>query len=120
MVNAIEYGPSFIAWWSALQPSWRVSDSSAVLSKNVPANETWAALGKGGSAGLYVVIMALSWWINAVGADAEGSGIWVIVEDFTWVLQQVHEIKIKSHVKKRGTTVEESTVAKRYAFYIFK
>ena len=87
MVNAIEYRPSFIAWWSALQPSWCVSDSSTVLSKNVPANETWAALGKGGSAGLYVVIMALSWWINTVGADAEGSGIWqyfTVPHRFQW------------------------------------
>jgi len=38
-----EYGPQFCAWWTAMQPTWRVLPGGQ-YSRVVPADETWASL----------------------------------------------------------------------------
>ena len=54
-----DYMLCFEAWWMALQPLCRTPNG--LLSRAVPAKEVWTLLKKGGSAGFYVVVMALSW-----------------------------------------------------------
>jgi hypothetical protein len=86
-----DYGSRFQAWWKAIQPSWRLTSSTS-LSRDVPANsakETWAGLKKGGSAGLYVVVMALSWWIASLKGDLGDSRVYETVNDIAWVLSLV-------------------------------
>lgn len=67
-----------------MQPAWRI-ESDGALSRNNPAQETWTSLKKGGSAGLYVVVMALSWWIAGLKEGSDESRAWKIVDDVTWV-----------------------------------
>lgn len=85
-----DYASRFEAWWMALQPPWRTPDG--LLSRAVPAKEAWTLLKKGGSAGFYVVVMALSWWISTLPVDEHGSRAWVIVDDVTWVLSKITPI----------------------------
>jgi hypothetical protein len=80
------YGKWFKDWWTAIQPSWRVNGGS--LSREVPWDETWQMLRKGGTSGVYTVIMGLSWWIAAQHTERDVIA-WDIVDDFTWVLQQL-------------------------------
>jgi hypothetical protein len=59
------------------------------LTKNTPEDEKWGGLMKGGTAGIYTVVVALSWWVKALGKSAEGGDVSTVVQDVTWVLNQV-------------------------------
>ena len=56
------------------------------MSRDVPAAETWVGLKKGGSAGLYIVVMALSWWITSLKGDLDDLELYETVNDIAWVL----------------------------------
>lgn len=75
-----------------MQPSWRTDSAGSTLSdlREVPDDETWQMLRKGGTAGVYVVVMGLSWWILAQSGNRD-SDAWSIVDDLTWVLQQLND-----------------------------
>jgi hypothetical protein len=86
-VQPEEYGKSFMKWWTVLQPSWRKMDDGR-LTKDTPDGEKWGGLLKGGTAGIYTVVVALSWWIKALGTVAEGGEAFLAVRDVAWVLEQ--------------------------------
>jgi hypothetical protein len=88
-VRSEEYGKSFMQWWTALQPSWRRSMANGTLTKDAPDDEKWGGLMKGGTAGIYTVVVALSWWVKALGTVVEGGDASAAVRDVTWVLNQV-------------------------------
>ena len=89
-VNTAEYGKQFMEWWKKIQPSWRVSGSEGVLPlfRDVPATETWQAIRKGGTARVYTIVMGLSWWIMAQRVERDANA-WSVVDDVTWVIQQM-------------------------------
>lgn len=66
---------------------WRTEGD--LLIRDVPENETWQTLRKGGTSGIYIVIVSLSWWVKA--QLAEDTDAWTLVNDFSWVLQQLKE-----------------------------
>lgn len=87
VINVGRYGPMFTAWWKKLQPLWRVQ-GDGTFGQNAPVEEDWQALRKGGTTGIYTVVIALSWWINAQG-DEHDIALWDIVNDISWVIQQL-------------------------------
>jgi hypothetical protein len=86
-------------WWTSLQPTWRKTVDGK-LAKDMPDDEKWGGLMKGGTAGIYTVVIALSWWIKALGSIAHGGDASVAVRDVTWVLDQV----CKTLVSERGSS----------------
>lgn len=110
-----------MAWWIAIQPRWRVADDSSFIYET-PAGEEWHILHKGGSAGLYTVVVALSWWIKALPPAESSTRAWTAVHDVQWVIDQISEnIEIASTTspapqgKKRGCEEsEESGRGKRF------
>jgi hypothetical protein len=118
-----DYEPQFCSWWSALQPSWQILPSGQ-YSREVPADETWANLRKSGSSGIYIVIMALSWWARAViateAADTEHASFWSIVDDFQWVLNQLcdNERKLRKRSRTDSDVIKPGPLAnKRYVLF---
>ena len=103
-VDIDAYGSSFMAWWIAIQPTWRLANDSSFVYAT-PAMEDWRSLHKGGAAGLYTVIVALSWWIKALPLADSSIRAWTAVHDVNWVIDQISE-KIEfgraSPGKKRG------------------
>jgi hypothetical protein len=89
VVQPEEYGKSFKKWWTVLQPSWRQSVVDGKLTKEAPDDEKWEGLMKGGTAGIYIVVVALSWWIKALGTITDGGDASEAVQDVTWVLDKV-------------------------------
>lgn len=75
-------------WWRAVQPEWR-KQTDGPLSRDAPEQESWASLKKGGSAGLYIVVMALSWWVVTLRDISDDPQICATVDDLTWVLSSV-------------------------------
>ena len=59
------------------------------LEKDVPWGEKWDGLAKRGMAGIYVIVMALSWWIKVIETLAPEGEAWGVVQDLHWVLTQM-------------------------------
>ena len=79
-----EFGLTWKNWWTAMQPEWRKGDP---LVKTAPADVDWALLMRGGSNGLALVVMSLSWWVGAV--DAPDLDLSVAIDDVNWVLSEL-------------------------------
>lgn len=71
-----------------MQPSWRRNEADLPLFRDVPDGETWQTLRKGGTAGIYLVVTSLSWWIKAQHIERDVR-VWSAVDDLSWVLQQM-------------------------------
>ena len=92
------YGKAFKEWWITMQPSWRTE--GGLLICDVPEDETWQMLRKGGTSSIYIVIVGLSWWVKAQLAEQD-TDAWTLVNDLSWVLQQMEEslaVLIPCHV----------------------
>ena len=75
-----------------MQPEWR-GDENGMLKQDTPADEDWLALKKGGSAGMYIIVVGLSWWVKAQTTDDSDSvNVWSVVADLSWVFHQMKEI----------------------------
>ena len=86
-----------------LQPSWRIEGD--LLIRSAPQGESWEGLRKGGTAGIYVVIMGLSWWIKLQLMERDPHA-WTAVEDVTWVIQQMTKSASGSTMKTRQRSLE--------------
>ena len=69
-----------------MQPAWRGNRAS--LMRVVPKGENWKTLRKGGTSGMYVVLVGLLWWIKTQRTQHD-SGAWALVDDLSWVIQQM-------------------------------
>ena len=96
-----------MAWWIALQPGWRLAEDGSFIYE-VPRDEDWAGLHKGGKAGLYTVVVALSWWVRALTPQIPSFCAWMAVRDVQWVIDQIC-MKRAPAGKKRG--LEEDSAA---------
>jgi hypothetical protein len=80
-----------------LQPGWRKDDIRSivtlVLFRDIPEGETWQGLRKGGTAGIYVIVMALSWWIKAQQTERDPEA-WSSVDDVLWVLEHMNQTAV--------------------------
>jgi hypothetical protein len=93
-----------MAWWIALQPRWRLAEDGS-FNYNVPEDEDWHVLHKGGKAGLYTVVVALSWWVRALSSEVPSLRVWKAVHDVRWVIEQI-SMKLAPAGRKRP--VEDS------------
>jgi hypothetical protein len=113
-VDADTFGSSFMAWWIALQPEWRIANDGS-FNYEVPADEDWRVLHKGGKTGLYIVVVALSWWVGALTPAIPSFRAWTAVHDVQWVINQIFA-KLPSPATKKRPLEEVAKVgtAKRY------
>ncbi|KAF6750103.1 hypothetical protein DFP72DRAFT_852072 [Ephemerocybe angulata] len=89
-VNSAAYGPRWMAWWRRLQPSWRLigdNTNSIPTSRVLVDDADWSCLEKGGTAGLWTVVVSLSWWLRALSGGEDV--FWLAVDDVSWVLSQL-------------------------------
>jgi hypothetical protein len=101
------YGPKLMKWWKGLQPSWR-AQGDEILGRNMPTGENWSLLRKGGSAGIYTVVMGLSWCIKAQATQHDADS-WIIVNDLTWVIQQMYTtVATSSYTSTRPKRTREA------------
>jgi len=54
----------------------------------VPQDESWQMLKKGGTAGIYIIVVSLSWWVKVQHTERDAD-VWVLVDDLSWVIQQM-------------------------------
>jgi len=94
LIRQGEYGNRFMGWWKNLQPSWHKNNSGTAsfpLFHNVPNGETWQSLRKGGTAGIYVVVVSLSWQVKDQSIERDVNA-WSVVDDLLWVIKQMKRV----------------------------
>lgn len=55
----------------------------------MPQDENWSGIKKGGENGVFLIILALSWWYKAAKSPKEKKECRSAVDDATWVLQKI-------------------------------
>ena len=111
------YGPGFTKWWQSIQPAWRRITEGSLSRAEPYGNDNWTSFAKGGTSSIYVVVMALSWWLRALDTGDTTSDIWANVGDVNWALQRMrHEI---SQSLKRGRDEEQHQGTIKYVTMSF-
>jgi hypothetical protein len=89
--NIMKYKVSWQKWWQGLQPKWRRLDDGT-LSQEVPdINETWICLRRGGPNGIFVIVLAFSWWVKATDGIDDDKELHDALEDIIWVINHMAE-----------------------------
>ncbi|KAF8984122.1 hypothetical protein BDQ17DRAFT_1437145 [Cyathus striatus] len=89
-VDSKLFGLEMVNWWRAIQPEWQKPKDTDTLYRSTPEDYTWMDMEFGGSTGLCMVIMAMSWWLQAGFSDKNNSdSFWILVEDITWSFNQI-------------------------------
>lgn len=100
-VKVAEFATEWYGWWRAMQPAWRRVDEEQSLSRNIPSTEEWDTLARGGSNGLFLVVMALSWWLQGFTSTEPTDEFWSAVSDVVWVLEAITNVLASPSVEKK-------------------
>ncbi|KAF6743251.1 hypothetical protein DFP72DRAFT_828393 [Ephemerocybe angulata] len=112
-IDKATYGSKWAAWWRVLQPSWRKVDPNdkIPMSRAYPEDPDWSSLQKGGTAGLWTVVVSLAWWLQ--GLDESGDLFWLAVGDVSWVLRCLQGDGIAVGEKRLGGECDDDRPQKR-------
>jgi hypothetical protein len=96
-VNATEFGAEWRTWWTSIQPAWREADDWP-LSHVASSGADWGVLEHAGTNGLFLILMALSWWGTEIPSqcDKRRADFVLAIHDVQWVLMEL--------VKNMGTS----------------
>ena len=86
-VDAEKFGAQVLAWWITIQPTTRKAWPPSY--EPLPDNFSFEYFKRGGPNGVFLVILCLSWWANALTADTDHTSFRQVVHNVRWVLQQV-------------------------------
>lgn len=86
------FGESWLRWWKWLQPEWRdVSVWPIPLDSSDHGNRDWESLKKGGHNAMYLVVVALSWWLVSVAHNNDNArSVIEAIQDMAFVLRSIH------------------------------
>ena len=102
-----------LLWCGGLLSNWRLADDGS-FNYEMPKDEDWRVLRKGGLARLYIVVVALSWWIRALTPDNLLFHAWTAVHNVHWVIDQILKMLLPAGKKRPLENSVESSKAKRY------
>lgn len=99
-----------ITWYCRLQPPQRGTSWPLKRSSDAKSWE-WCALQKGGSRGIYLILMAISWVAECDGLDTEEYKL--LIADVNWVLGILIDITTPNPpvIGKRKVTAEKGSKA---------
>jgi hypothetical protein len=113
--NPSEFGAMLMLWWVKMQPTWCEGES---LVRTLPTDANWEPILRGGSNGLSMVVMALSWWVHATGSNGQQDlKLSAAINDVKWVLSELVMLLTSStdtgNKHSRGESTQEEPVSKR-------
>lgn len=86
-VDAEKFGATVLQWWLTIQPTTR--KTWPPVYDNVPDNTSFDYFNHGGPNGVFLMILCLCWWANALTLDMDFAGFNLVVNDVRWVLEQI-------------------------------
>lgn len=86
-VDAETFGAAVTEWWLTIQPTTR--KAWPPTHEPSPEDFSFEYFNCGGPNGVFLVILCLSWWANALTPDTNHTSFGLVVHDVHWVLEQV-------------------------------
>ena len=86
-VNAEAFGANVVKWWLTIQPTTRKAWPPSY--EPLPEGFSFKYFDYGGPNGVFLVVLCLAWWANALNGDADHTNFGLVVRDVRWVLEQV-------------------------------
>lgn len=93
------YAATWKKWWCTLQPQWRNISSWPPSTAAIGPDADWSALSVGGPNGIFLPLMALSWWVGAANGMNDESLQGAV--DMT----RTFELMIAAHVQKHSAVL---------------
>lgn len=86
-VNAEKFGAKVIEWWLTIQPTTRKAWPPTY--EPLPDDFSFDYFNYGGPNGVFLMILCLSWWANALSPNTDHTNFKLVVHDVCWVLEQI-------------------------------
>lgn len=86
-VDAKKFGAQVTKWWITIQPTTRKEWPPTY--KPLPKDFSFDYFNRGGPNGVFLMILCISWWANALTPDMDHTAFKLVVHDVRWVLEQV-------------------------------
>ena len=88
VLDATAYGSKWVEWWTESQPQPR-GTGVWPLPKDVVSDVGWRKFPAHGPNGLFLAVMAMSWWAHAVKSADDVPLFEGAVGDLRWVIQEL-------------------------------
>ena len=86
-VDAERFGTAVLKWWLTIQPTTR--KQWPPTHNPLPNDFSFDYFNRGGPNGVFLVILCLGWWANALTADMDLTNYTLVTNDVRWVLEQI-------------------------------
>ena len=86
-VDAEGFGARVTEWWLTIQPTARKEWPPTY--KPLPEDYSFEYFECGGPNGVFLVVLCLSWWANALTPGMDHTNFGLVVHDVHWTLQQI-------------------------------
>lgn len=106
--NVKEYAVAWRSWWEFLQPAWRESETWPPV-REVPADENWASLRRGGPNGIFHILVTLSWWSGKCLTTHDRDAYVSAQEDVKWVFEQIYFSLEDQNRSEKSTSATSSS-----------
>ena len=83
-----DYSESWKAWWIGCQPPGR-AEGSWPFSREFRPDTQWGRLLNGGKYGVFLFVVALSWWATSHDPTSSSPELAEAISDLNWVIQQL-------------------------------
>ena len=86
-VDATKFGAAVIEWWRTIQPITRKGWPPTY--GPLPEDFSFDYFNNGGPNGVFLMILCLLWWANALTPDMDHTSFGLVVHDVQWVLEKI-------------------------------
>ena len=86
-VDAAEFGTQVVKWWCTIQPTTRKSWPPTYGPTR--GDFSFDYFNRGGPNGVFLMILCLLWWANALSPGMDYTDFQLVVHDVHWVLEQI-------------------------------
>ena len=85
-MDAEKFGTAILKWWLTIQPTMR---KQWPLAYGLLPNDLFDYFNHGGPNDMFLMILCLRWWANALTVDMDLTNYTLVVNDVHWVLEQI-------------------------------
>jgi len=86
-VDEQKFGAAVIKWWLTIQPITRKTWPPTYNA--LPEDFSFDYFNRGGPNGVFLMVLCLSWWANALTPDTDHTNFRLVLHDVRWVLKQI-------------------------------
>jgi hypothetical protein len=92
VTDASTYGTQWVKWWASTQPSERNTQQWPFPKVSI-SDACWSRFPSNGKDGIFMLVMALSFWAPAVQSPNEIAFFEEAVTDLHWVIQELIHVR---------------------------